>query len=208
MPKTGWWKGCAVLACLAFPLLAHLAVSGHLDGMLRHALLVIPLLGLGFWAVTRPTTRGFWIFALAVTGSAIYAVERIGGEGLAVAYGMPHAAAYFLLLCGFGRTLRRGGEPLITALARSIHGALTPEIEAYTRRVTLAWCLFFAAQLAGSLLLAAFAPLPAWSFFVNVLNIPLLALMFAGEYLYRVARYPDHPRASLASMLRAFAHHG
>ena len=138
-----------------------------------------------------------WLAHLAVSG------DVTGPLRLALA--VPHAAIYFFLLWLFGRTLLRGSEPLITGVARRIHGALAPEIEAYTRRVTLAWCCFFAAQIIASGLLFAFAPLEIWSLFVGVLNVPLIALMFAGEYLYRVMRYPDHPRASMASALRAFA---
>jgi hypothetical protein len=119
--------------------------------------------------------------------------------------GVTHAAAYLVLLWYFGRTLRRGEQALITRLALSVHGSLPPAIEAFTRRVTLAWCLFFAAQLLGSAALLAFAPYEAWSTFVNLLNVPLLAMMFVGDHLYRAVRFPDHPRASMARILRAFA---
>ena len=118
---------------------------------------------------------------------------------------VPHATVYGVLLWIFGRTLLRGRDALVTRVARRVHGAIAPEIEAYTRAVTLAWCLFFAGQVAVSALLFAFAPLEAWSLFVNVLNVPLLVLMFGAEYLYRVTRYPDHPRTTIPGMLRAFA---
>jgi uncharacterized membrane protein len=101
--------------------------------------------------------------------------------------------------------LRRGREPFVSRLSRRVHGTLAPQMEAYTRGVTLAWCMFFAGQVTVSLLLLAFAPLEAWSLFVNVLNVPLLVLMFGAEYLYRVTRYPDHPRTTIPGMLRAFA---
>jgi uncharacterized membrane protein len=210
MPKAGgaFCRSIAMLACLACPLLAHAAVTGGLPGFARIALLAVPLFALAFWAYARADTRAFWIAVLAVTSVAIVVLERAQGEGLVIAYGTPHAAAYLFLLWLFGRTLRRGHEALITAVARRIHGGLEPEIESYTRRVTLAWCLFFVAQLAASALLLAFASLDRWSFFVNVLNVPLLTVMFGGEYLYRVFRYPGHPRATLKSTLRAFAHHG
>ena len=130
--------------------------------------------------------------------------EDVAGP-LQLALAVPHAAIYCFLLWLFGRTLLRDSEPLITGVARRVHGELAPEIEAYTRRVTLAWCCFFAAQIIASVLLFALAPQEIWSLFVGVLNVPLIALMFAGEYLYRVMRYPDHPRASFASALRAFA---
>jgi uncharacterized membrane protein len=124
---------------------------------------------------------------------------------MAAAYGVPHAVANGFLLWWFARTLQDGREPLITRIARRIHGTLSPAIESYTRRVTIAWCVFFAVQVGVSLVLFVFAPLETWSMFVNVLNLPLLVLMFAGEYLVRVIRHPDHPRVSVARMLRVVA---
>jgi uncharacterized membrane protein len=210
MPKAAgaWRTGIAVVACLALPLLAHAAVTGGLPNFARSALLVFPLAVLAFWACARPGTRAFWIAVLIATLVAMVVIERAKGQGLVIAYGMPHVAAYLFLLWLFGRTLAGGREALITGVARRIHGSLEPEIESYTRQITIAWCLFFAAQLAGSALLLTLAPVETWSLFVNVLNVPLLALMFGGEYLYRILRYPRHPRATLKSTLRAFAHHG
>jgi uncharacterized membrane protein len=125
--------------------------------------------------------------------------------GVLAVSGLTHAAANLLLLWVFARTLRAGGESLVTRLARRVHGSLTPEMAAFTRRVTVAWCVFFAGQVAVSALLLALAPLQAWSAFINLINLPLIVLMFAGEYLYRAIRYPNHPRASIARVLRAYA---
>ena len=125
--------------------------------------------------------------------------------GVAAVSGLTHAAANLIVLWYFSRTLRSGKEALITRLARRVHGFLPPEMEAYTRRVTLAWCAFFAAQVAVSMLLLAFAPLQIWSMFVNLISVPLIAVMFAGEYLYRRVHFPNHPRVSIARVLRAYA---
>lgn len=121
--------------------------------------------------------------------------------------GLPHAVCYVFLLWIFGRTLRPGSEALITGLARRVHGHLPPHLESYTRRLTLAWCIFFALQLAASALLLALAPLDAWSLFVNVLNVPLIAAMFVADYVYRLLRYPSGPHASIAQAIAAFARH-
>lgn len=142
-----------------------------------------------------------WLVYLGTGGGRMGSL----GAALVAVYGVPHTAIYVFLLWLFSRTLLPDNEPLVTGVARRVHGTLTPEIEAYTRRVTLAWCVFFAAQLGTSAWLFAFGPPDAWSLFVGVLNVPLLALMFAGEYLYRITRYPTHPRVSFARMLRAFA---
>jgi uncharacterized membrane protein len=202
-----WWIGLALLGCFSLTWFAHLAIKGEGNGMLRWGLLALPLLALACWALARSARRAGGLVVLVLAGAGIYLLERRGNLGMAAAYGVPHAVANACLLWWFARTLRDGREPLITGVARRIHGSLPPPIQSYTRQVTIAWSLFFAAQVAVSLVLFVFAPLETWSMFVNVLNLPLLVLMFAGEYLVRVIRHPEHPRASLASTLRAFAKH-
>lgn len=103
---------------------------------------------------------------------------------------LPSIAWNLLLLWFFGRTLVPGREPLVTAIARLIRGSLAAELERYSRRVTWAWCVFFAAMAATSCVLAELAPLAVWSFFANVLELPLVALMFVAEYAYRRRRFP------------------
>ena len=123
---------------------------------------------------------------------------------LSVLNGVPHAAINLFLLWVFGRTLAGRGDSLITGFARRIHGTLPPHIETYTRRTTIAWCIFFGAQVAVSAGLYAFASLDSWSFFVNVLSFPLIALMFVLEYAYRVARFRDWPHSSMWKGIEAF----
>jgi uncharacterized membrane protein len=202
-----WWRAAALLAFVACQWLAHLALIEDAGGALRLALLLLPLVLLAYWMIAHAGNKLAWTAVLIVAAAVTWALEqaRAGTWGLAFLYGAPHAAAYLFLLWLFGRTLLRGRDPLVSRIARRVHGTLAPEMEAYTRRVTLAWCVFFAGQVAVSALLLAFAPLAAWSLFVNVLNVPLLALMFGSEYLYRVAHHPDHPRTTLPGMLRAFA---
>jgi uncharacterized membrane protein len=91
-----------------------------------------------------------------------------------------------LLAWGFGHTLRPGHEPLISQIARRIHGAdYTPLIATYTRRATWAWALFSLTMGLISILLFAVAPLATWSFFVNFVSLILLGLMFVLEYAAR-----------------------
>ena len=123
---------------------------------------------------------------------------------LAALNGVPHAAINVLLAWVFGRTLVRGREALVTGFARRVHVTLPPHIESYTRRVTAAWCLFFAAQVLISALLFCIAPLDTWSLFVNVLTLPLIALMFVTEYIYRIVRFPDHPHVPIWTGIRLF----
>ena len=89
-------------------------------------------------------------------------------------------------------------------MARRAHGSLTPDLEIYTRHVTIAWSLFFALQIAGSILLFFFASVESWSTFINILGTPLIVLMFLCEYTYRVLRYRNH-RSSPFDGLKIFS---
>jgi uncharacterized membrane protein len=75
----------------------------------------------------------------------------------------------------------------------------------FTRRLTVAWCAFFAGQILVSALLLAFAPHDVWSMFVNLLDLPLLALMFLAQHAYRALCFPLVPRVSIGRILSAFA---
>ena len=122
----------------------------------------------------------------------------------AIIFGLPHLVTNLFLMWLFARTLKVGREPLITSIARRVHGSLKPDIETYTRRVTYAWSLFFLLQVVISLGLYIFASLKVWSVFINILNAPLIILMFVCEYSYRILRYRDH-QSSIFSGLHFFS---
>jgi uncharacterized membrane protein len=118
-----------------------------------------------------------------------------------------HAGVHAALAVGFGLTLRRGHLPLISRLAERVHGHLTPAMARYTRQVTQAWVLHFAAMAALSVALFAAGRIEAWSLLVNV-GTPVATLaMFAGEYLLRYRLHPEFERVSLAESVRAWRAH-
>jgi uncharacterized membrane protein len=201
------WKALIVPGCVGYQLLVHSAMTGGRGSYVRLALSLLPLLGLGVWIFRSAQHKFRWTLLLVAAAIAIYIIEHEAQLGLAAAYGIPHTAIYLLLLFSFGRTLAHGHEPLITGFARKIHGALPPSMESYTRQLTGVWCMFFAAQVAVSAVLFVWAPLDVWSLFVNVLNFPLLVLMFGAEYLYRVARHRDFPHASIMKGVQMFSEH-
>lgn len=117
--------------------------------------------------------------------------------GFVTVSAVTHWGIYASLLAAFALTLRPGHEPLITSMARRLHGHVEDELVTYTRVVTIAWSVFFAAQLILSVTLFCFAPLVVWSFFVNILDIPLVVTMFAAEYAVRLRCLRHPPRHSL-----------
>jgi uncharacterized membrane protein len=133
--------------------------------------------------------------SLRLTAAGVFKISFVTASAL-MQWGL-----YASLLASFAFTLRRGRTPLITAMAYRAHGLDIPnELVVYTRRVTIAWCIFFAVQLCTSIVLFCFAPLTAWSFFVNVLDIPLVVAMYAAEYAVRIRVLRDPPRHSLLTI--------
>lgn len=199
------WKVLAVLALGAYQYLVHWTTIGGDSGALRVALVWLPIVLLAVWVFTRPAHKLLWWSVLLVACTSTYLLEYREHLGLALTYGIPHAATYLFLSWLFLRTLApHHEEPLITRLARRVHGTLSPAMEAHTRRVTLVWGIFFVAQVVVSALLFQFASLNAWSFFINVLNLPLVGLMFVIDYAYRVTRFPEEPQATIAQAIQAF----
>jgi uncharacterized membrane protein len=202
---TGRLRGVLLAAVLiAYPLLVHLTVSARPDSSLGEWLMAAPLIALLVWFLSRSRQGRIGLVALGATAFVGWWAWRAAGVSPAIAYPLTHVSVYLFLLWYFGRTLRPGNEALITRLATYVHGALPDEIRGYTRRVTWAWCLFFGGITLASVLLFALAPLAIWSLFANVLNLPLVAAMYLGEYAYRLLRYPDFSHASIPTVIRAF----
>jgi uncharacterized membrane protein len=114
---------------------------------------------------------------------------------------------YGLLGLAFGRTLLAGHVPLCTQFALIVHGSLPPEARIYSRRVTIAWTIFFAAMMTTLLILFVASPLAVWSAFANFCAAPLVALMFVAEHWIRRRALPALPRTSLQATIRAFTAH-
>jgi len=149
---------------------------------------------------------GLWTVLLA-TGVALAAVPGLSARvvGLAVAGGC-HALAYAALLIWFGTSLRAGREPVVTGFARRLRQTMPESVERYTRRVTIAWCGFFACQLIASASLLLFAPLVAWSAFITLLNLPLVVTMLLAEFACRQLLFRHENPTSLAKTLLALRH--
>ena len=189
---------------VATPVIIHLAiVNGHATTLIV-ALPIFQVMIIG-WALTA--RRRAWaislMIVLALSVLAFFTTHRSGFDTKIFPL-LPHSLAYFGLLFGFAWSLRPGGEALLTRIATRIRGSLPAELRLYSRRVTFAWCVFFAAQLVLSWTLYLWAPYEVWSFFVNVLNAPLVVVMFGGEYLFRLFCFPQYRHYSLSDMMRVF----
>jgi uncharacterized membrane protein len=187
-------------------ILLHFFISKNETDIFTLLSVFSPLLLASVWVLFRSISVKVWPLAGALLVLAGYCLIAAGNGriGLLAVNGAFHALLNLSALLLFGRTLMSGGEALITQIARHISGELPEEIVRYTRHVTIAWCWFFVAQVAVSVFLYSFFSVVAWSFFINVLDLPLVLMMFAGEYGYRRLRYPDHPRISVAKVIEIY----
>lgn len=177
---------------------------------------------------------GHWAVLLAVAPIALIALSMVrrafGGAAGDVLAGLLGIGAIVMLACAwprlqqnvmtmyfiqhlgingslamlFGRTLVGGRQPLCGLFASVVHPTMTPAIVRYTRQVTVAWTGFFLFTAITSALLFFLAPTEVWSVFANILNLPLVALMFVAENEVRKRVLPASDQIGIAATLAAY----
>ncbi len=167
------------------------------------ALLPLSLLVLGIARQQLHNTRMFLLAAGAYL-TVLAAAWPLLHHELRWVYLVQNLAFYLTLGLFFGRTLLAGRQPLCTGFACILHPVMHPQLEHYTRRVTQAWTAYFCLMALVSLLLFWLAPPPIWSWFANILTLPLVGLMFALEYLVRIRVLPPEDHLGLTSAFRAY----
>lgn len=203
-----------VIAVIAYVAISHLAlITPQPDNAWRQiavAMLAFPLVGIVSWSAYSLLPAGrtgrllgaFGIMALSLYGTMLLWPRML--HNLDWFYLAQHVVTNLLFAWFFGQTLIAPRTPLITQFARTIHGHLPDEVLRYTRGVTLAWTLFFLAQIAVSLIIFHFFSLETWSLFANVLNWPLVILMFMAEYFCRRIATPGFQHAGIKESITAY----
>ena len=205
MARAAAWRLAAAVALLvAYALLSHWAMVHAAREPWAVAVLFGPLvLALGGAALQR---RQWTLLAACAAGVAFLAwvVARGGVEDINRMYVLQHAGMHLALAIGFGSTLRAGATPLISMLAASVHERVTPELLAYTRRLTGLWTAYFIAMIGISLLIYAAAPWAWWSLYCNVLTPLAVVLFFVVEHALRYRLHPDFERLTMRAALQAY----
>jgi len=197
-----------VALALAYPVLAHMAVSQRDSRFAALALADIALI-----VLLRPLLAGrarAWLLFAAIGATLAWLGES--GHALEPLLLVP-VAILGLAAWGFGRTLR--GVPLITRMVSGLEGVpaaqLDPALCRYTRRLTLSWAVLLAALALVNLVLALVvvphgllasagvtAPVTVserqWSWAAGVLNVGLMVGFFLVEFAVRQRRFPGRYR--------------
>jgi len=89
-----------------------------------------------------------------------------------------------LLLGAFGLSLIVG-PPVVERMARLRHPDLPPQGVRYTRKVTIVWCLFFAANGSIAAALAFWGNWGWWTLYNGIISYVLMAALMLGEWCVR-----------------------
>lgn len=197
----------AVVLSITFAILAHAALVDRVPPTVGAALSIVPLTLLAAWGVRRAHSRAAAVALLALAVVAAWLGWPLLERHFPSVFFVEHATTNLLLAIVFGRTLRPGAEPLVARFARIVHGTIPPEVERYTRQVTLAWTLFFAALFTASCVLYLGNHLAAWSLLANIVSPILIGAMFVGEYAVRLRALPHWEQVGILGGIRAFTRH-
>jgi uncharacterized membrane protein len=209
-----------ILLGVSYPLFAHVAILSARPEMIAASigLLAVLVLFPGLRA-GRPLA---WVLLVAAA-FGLYVVAR-SGQTILLLFVPPILLNGFMAWV-FGSTLLHGRTPLIERAIILLHGsskAVTSDMAAYARRLTLVWTILFVALATINFVLAALArpgglllaaglhpsitiPLEVWSLFANVLNYVIVAAMFFLEYQVRLRRFPQQSYGSFFNFIRRLA---
>jgi uncharacterized membrane protein len=189
---------------IAYTLFAHHASAEPEISSWALLLAGAPMAVVGYGIARRNLTGlALWLSGAACLGALALAWPHLQHQ-VRWLYFLQHLGINLLLGLLFGRSLLQARRPLCTVFAELVHERMTPAVIRYTRQVTVAWTLFFLAMAAISVLLFFLAPIEAWSLFVNILTLPLVALMFIVENEARKRILPPEDNVGIFAAVRAF----
>lgn len=186
-----------LIALLAYPALIHLSLAFGRPLLIAGTWLLISVVGMAVAIYKRNDSLTLLFGILLTAGIGLW----WWGEAMGLMY-LPPVLINVALLILFGRTLLPGVVPLVSRVAALWRGTLDSEVARYTRRVTVAWTLFFAIMALESMALALFAPLNVWSLFTNLVNYLLVLLFVVVEYQLRFYFLPNHEHLSFREFCR------
>src|ERR1700737_1317851 len=193
-----------VVFFIAYSVLSHYSNSHPKAQNLGAVLSLAPMLTIGLVLIWRWSGALLALLALAAAAWLLREFWPLVTENFPLVYLIQECGFYAIMAWSFGRSLFKGRVPLCTQLADKVHGPLSAAELRYTRKVTVAWAVFFLTNMAVTILLYELIPLRIWSLFANFLSLPLILLMFAVEYAVRRRALPQVKSSNLIDTLRVY----
>jgi uncharacterized membrane protein len=194
-----------VLIIVAYATLVHHVNTSGQPTMLGAVLALVPLLLITLTFALRVTSKILGISLILLFLIASWLALPLIAKHTASIFWLLDVGLMLILLVTFGKTLLPGHKALCVHFAEIINGGALPiDHERYAYNVTIAWVIFFALMILASSLLFFLTPLANWSFFVNFLTLPLVALMFIAEFMVRRQVLTDLPEGNVLDAVRAY----
>lgn len=155
--------------------------------------MALVLAGLAALRAVTATHRGRG--ALLLLSGTLAALALVSGDSLPLK--LYPVLVNGAMLALFGWSLWHPPS-VVERIARLREPALPPAAVGYTRRVTMAWCLFFVCNGTAAALTAWLASDRVWALYNGAIAYLLIGAMFAGEWLVRRrvrARHGSHGNA-------------
>ncbi len=120
-----------------------------------------------------------WLFGLG----ALLCALSVLGKNLQLMLYYP-VAVNLAFLSVFALSLRTP-QSLVELIASRSGTEITPQVKSYTRKVTIAWCVFFILNGTVALTTVLYGDVDLWTLWNGALSYVCIGLMGAGEFLVR-----------------------
>src|SRR5689334_2154302 len=178
-----WFSAAVAGVLVLYPILVYVGIGRYGPSAVALLLIAVCLLRLLVLGL-----RGDW--TLAAKQTAVIAAGAILLAAASLVFGKPDAMLYYPVLVNacmlllFSWTLV-SPPSAVERLARLREPDLSPAGVRYTRRVTIAWVMFFIANGGIALYTATETPLSTWAFYNGFIAYLLIGTMFGIEFLVR-----------------------
>jgi uncharacterized membrane protein len=175
--------GVVVILLVLYPALAYLGLRYLHPGWLAGLLTLVCAVRLVAARIGGVPARTASQLLLVCGGGIVLALVSVLRD-------RPDAMLYYpalvnaALLCVFGYSLIRP-PTVVERIATLQDGPLPPDGVVYTRRVTIAWVVFFIVNGSLALYTALRTPLETWALYNGIVAYVLIGAMFGGELLIR-----------------------
>lgn len=165
-----------------WPVILYLAYNGQwlYEAIALMLLLIAIRLGLLLYARDRSSSRR--LIVIAIAGGSLCSAALLTNS-LTPALWYPVAVNASLLLI-FGLSLFKG-MPMIERLARLKEPHLDQHGVAYTRKVTIVWCCFFAINGAIAVFTVLKNDIFLWGLYNGCISYVLIGVLFVTEFIVR-----------------------
>jgi uncharacterized membrane protein len=170
----------ARISLLIYPLVAHIGIMMHqVKWPACYLIVVVYLNSLKLLSQHKIVGIGFTALVCGVLYLIVFS-----GESLSIMYLPPVLIPGWLAFVFIGSL--RTKQAVISGIAERIEGKpLDLKHLQYTRQLTALWGIVFVLMVCEAIVLAAWASHEVWSWWVNIGNYIIVAVLFFGEMMLR-----------------------